>query len=316
MATPASPVLPVAAPNAPAHDVAPAAARDVAPAAAHDVAPTVEMPAKEAPAAIVATSTLEASPCAPSTPSEWHDAGHDTLAPNNVDLPPGLSRRTLRMPRHRTLVAAAMVALAGVIGLVASSTKSERDTVVALPPAAAPAKPAPAPAAPPPTQATAAPATSSQSTGLVESAKAALLGTDDTVLVTVHVSPPNAVVFNRGLRFGTGTVTIKVPRGTKTTLFARLDGYVPRTIVLDGKNDSVNIELYRLQSSRVTVARPAPKRATASPESEPDNATPANADQPSEGVSNGASDPEPNKQSPSQPASTGKLDPIDGLGSP
>jgi hypothetical protein len=281
---PASPVLAQAAPK-PATVPGPEAAPAI------DVVSPVDVPATEAPAAVVATNTFEASPSAPSITTEWREAAPDTLRPSHVDLPSALSRRALRVPARRTLLVAAIVALAGVIGWVASSTRSEPDTVAALPPAAPTLQPPPAPAAPqaaarPPS--TAAPATSGHPSGLVESAKSALYGAENSVLVTVHVTPPNAVVFKHGLRFGTGTVTLKVARGTKTTLFARLDGYVPRTFVVDGEHSSVNIALSRRQWARVTGARPVRAQAATSPESEQDKATPARADEPSEGASNTA----------------------------
>src|SRR6185503_17519897 len=97
-----------------------------------------------------------------------------------------LSRRALRVPARRTLLAAAIVALAGVIGLVASSTKSEPDTVAALQPASPTLNPPPGPAAPPAAvrpPSTATPVTSGHPSGLVESAQSALFGAEDTVLV-------------------------------------------------------------------------------------------------------------------------------------
>ena len=216
-----------------------------------DVA-TLEAPA-EAPPASMATNALEATPSPPSIATEWREVDPDTLRPSHVDLPPELSSRGLRMPLRRTLLAAAMVALAGAIWLVTSATRSEPNVAAALPtpaptvkPTVAPAAPPPAAISPPPTAAASAtPVTSGQPAGLVESAKSALLGTEDTVSVTVHVSPPNAVVFKQGQRFGTGEVTVNVARGTKLTLFARLDGYLPRTFVVDGTYNSVNIALTR-----------------------------------------------------------------------
>jgi len=94
--------------------------------------------------------------------------------------------------------------------------------------------------------------TNGQPPGVVESTKPALSGTENTVLVTIHVSPPNAVVLKHGLRLGTGIVTLKVPRGTKTTLSAQLYGYLPRIFVIDGENNSVDIALSSLPSDSVT----------------------------------------------------------------
>jgi hypothetical protein len=223
------------------------------------------------------------------------------------------------------LLAAAVVALAGVIWFAVRSTGSKLDTVAALPTAAPIVQPSRALAAPPETavkppsivEATATPVTSGQAPGLVESAKSALLGTENTVLVTVRVSPSSAVVIQDGQRVGTGEVTVKVARGIRTRLFARLDGYQPRTIVIDGTKASVNIVLYRPQTARATVARkpPAQEAIASSPESagEPSagaskRAGTAAADAPSNSAS--ASDPEPSKRSPSESTSTVRSDPM------
>lgn len=106
--------------------------------------------------------------------------------------------------------------------------------------------------------------------------------------MAVHVSPPSAVVFKRGQRFGTGRVTVNVVRGTKMTLVARLDGYLPRTFVVDGRYNSVNIVLQPAQEAAIV--------------------SPAVADTPSDSAR--ASDPEPIKRSPSPSTSTAGSDPI------
>jgi hypothetical protein len=303
--TPQSPVLPQVSQE-------PAPPPPVEAASAIDLASAVGPPATPAPVASMGKKPLEPLPCAPSISAEWHEAGQDTLRPSQVELPPPLSARAPRLPPRRILLAAAIVALAGVIWLVASSTRSKLDTIAAAPTAVQIVRPARAAAAqlaaavkPPSTAAT--PATSSPAPGLIESAQSALLGTDDTVLVAVHVSPPNAVVFKGGQRFGTGEVTVEVVRGTRTRLFARLDGYLPRTIVLDGTKSSVNIALSRPQSARAPVARkqPAQDPVTSSPKS--DEETPARTGEPSEGASKSVdtaaadtpstSDPEPSKRS-------------------
>jgi hypothetical protein len=302
---PQSPVLPQVSEK-------PAPPPPVAAAPAIDLAPAIDPPATLTPVASVGKKPLEPLPRAPSISAEWREAGQDTLRPSQVELPPPLSTRAPRLPPRRILLAAAIVALAGVIWLVASSTRSKPDTIARAPTAVQIVRPARAAATqlaaaikPPSTAAT--PATSSPAPGLIESAQSALLGTEDTVLVAVHVSPPNAVVFKGGQRFGTGEVTVKVVRGTRTTLFARLDGYLPRTIVVDGTKTSVNIALSRPQSARMTVARkqPAQDAVTSSPKS--DDEIPARADEPSEGAAKStdtpaagtpaASEPEPSKRS-------------------
>lgn len=129
--------------------------------------------------------------------------------------------------------------------------------------------------------------------------------------MTVHVSPPNAVIFKRGQRFGTGAVTIKVVRGIKTTLVARLDGYLPRTFVVDGTYSSVNIALSRAQP--VFSSKSKPRKTTPAPADEPlegasKSADTAAVDTPSDSAS--ASDPEPSKRSPSPSTSTVGSEPI------
>jgi len=152
--------------------------------------------------------------------------------------------------------------------------------------------------------------TSGAAPGIIESAESAILGTENTVLVAVHITPPNAVVFKGGERFGTGDVTLEVARGAKTKLFARLDGYLPRTIVVDGTKSSVNIVLSRAQSARPTVARkqPAQEATASSPRSDEPSPAPAGepSDTPSDSVK--AFDPEPTKRSP--PTSTLGSDPM------
>jgi hypothetical protein len=274
-----------------------------------------EPPAIPAPVASMGTMPLESLPRAPSISAEWHEPGQDTLRPSQVELPSPLSNRARRIPPRRILLGAAIVALAGVIWLVASSTSSRPDTIATVPTAAQMVRPSRAAAAqlaaavklPSTTKAAATPATSAHAQGLVDSAKSALLGTEDTVLVAVHVSPPNAVVFKGGQRFGTGEVTVQVVRGTKTTLFARLDGYLPRIIVLDGTKTSVNIALIRSQSARVTVARKQPAQEAVTSSAKSEEESPARPGEPSEGASKraetgasdmpSASDPEPSKRS-------------------
>jgi hypothetical protein len=296
---PRSPVLPQVSEK-------PAPPLPVAAASAIDLAPAVDTPATPAPVAGTGKKPLEPLPCAPSISAEWHEAGQDTLRPSQVELPPPLSNRAPRLPPRSTLLAAAIVALAGVIWLVLSSTSSKPDAIAAVPTAVQIVRPTRAAAArlPSTAKAAATPATSAHAPGLVESAQSALVGTEDTVLVAVHVSPPNAVIFKGGQRFGTGEVTVKVVRGTRTTLFARLHGYLPRTIVVDGTKSSVNIALTRPQSARATVARkqPAQEAVTSSPKS--DEEVPARAGEPSEGASKSADtaaadtpDPEPSKRS-------------------
>jgi hypothetical protein len=167
--------------------------------------------------------------------------------------------------------------------------------------------------------------TNDNSSGLADSFKAALSNTPDAVSVAVHVSPPNANVFKYGQQIGTGDVTVNVVPGTKTTLVARLDGYLPRTVVIDGTSKSVNIALRRPEASRATVAQPAPAQksvAASSPKSKSDNSA-AGAVEPAEGAhrrddtdtgdapsdSSGASDSASSKPSP-PPSDTSESNPL------
>jgi hypothetical protein len=98
-----------------------------------------------------------------------------------------------------------------------------------------------------------APATSptNASPGLADSFKAALSDTPNATQVTVRVSPSDASVFKHGRHLGKGVVTLDLAPRTRTTLVAQLDGYTPRTVVLDGSNTSVNIVLNRAQAPAV-----------------------------------------------------------------
>jgi hypothetical protein len=311
--TPASSV-PQALPQNPAS--APPAEADPA----IQLAAAVEGPALPAPVANVCTNALEAAPSPPSSPAEWIDASQDTLRPSQVELDPVLSIRQPLVPPRKILLAAAIAALVAVIWLVVSSTRSKPNAIAALPTAppvvqasrAHPAQPAAA-VKPPSTGTTATPVTSGPAPGLVESAKSSLLGPDDTALVTVRISPSNAVVFKDGQRFGTGEVTVNVVRGTRTRLYARLDGYLPRTIVVDGTKASVNITLSRPEPARVTAARKPGQEETVSAVKS-DEANPAQAGEPSESApkrvdsaasdtsnSESASDPQPTPQLQTQP---------------
>jgi hypothetical protein len=146
---------------------------------------------------------------------------------------------------------------------------------------------------------------------LAKSVKSALSGTADTVPVTVHVSPPNAVVFKNGQSLGTGEVTVNVAHGTKTTLVAQLLGYLPRTVVVDGTNKSVNIVLSRPESAPVTVARPAPAQKAAAFSTKSTEGASKNAETgavPSDSTS--ASGSGPSKPSPPASAGTAESDPM------
>jgi hypothetical protein len=103
-------------------------------------------------------------------------------------------------------------------------------------------------------QATAAPAPSSAPAAVAEPAKSTVSASSNTVSVTVHVSPPGAAVFKYGERLGAGEVSVDVVRGTKLTLVAQLRGYLPRTFVIDGTNNSVNIVLRAPESAPARAA--------------------------------------------------------------
>ncbi|HVJ21207.1 MAG TPA: hypothetical protein VM686_37605, partial [Polyangiaceae bacterium] len=134
---------------------------------------------------------------------------------------------------------------------------------VAEPPRAAapsrtPAGPAPAAVSPPAPGAGAVGTSAAEPAKLADSFKTALSETADTIAVTVHISPSDAAVFKDRQRLGQGEVTVNVARGTKITLVAQLDGHTPRTLVLDGSYNSVNIVLSRAEATRVkTTSSPA-----------------------------------------------------------
>jgi hypothetical protein len=297
----------------------------------------------EAPAAIKADSVLEPAPPVPSVASEWQQAGHDTLRPSHVESPSEPSGREFRTgtPRRAWLVAAIVASLAGAVGLVVIATRSEPDPVATLPPApppiATPARPSPAPpratVKPPSTaEAVATPATSSEPADEAETAGPAPADTEQTVPVTVRVSPHHAVLFKEDRRFGTGEVTLNVVPGTKTTLVARLGGYEPRVLVIDGRYTSVNIALKPREWAPTPAPRaePSAEATPSTPKPEPATPAPARSGEPSPGASKtappaavdapaplkGASDTEPSKPSPSVSASKVGSDRVDGVESP
>jgi hypothetical protein len=256
----------------------------------------------------MASNALEASFTPPPVPAEWRQVDQDTLRPSHVSLPPAFSAGAFRTPPPwRALLGAAIVALAGVIWLVARSATSEPDAVAALQPGPATVTPSRAPAAsvlpraavrpPPKAEAVATPVTSGDRSGLAESVKAALSGTDPSVPVTVHVSPSDAVVFKAGQRLGAGEVTVNVTPGKKTTLVAQLRGYLPRTIAVDASNKTVNIVLSRPPSASAREPIGASKNTNTSTRDVPSGST-------------SASDSEPSEPSPPESDPIGDVDPL------
>ncbi len=221
--------------------------------------------AASAPAAIMTSNALEALPAPASLPADWLDAA-DTLRPNELDAPSASSIAVLRGQRRwQAQIAVGVAACVGLIWLVASSASSAPDTMAELPQARPLEAPSPAPAAPAPvtatpsSEATATLVANNNALGFADSFKAALADTPattpattpvSTIAVTVRISPSDATVFKSGRRLGRGNVTVNVPSGTKITLSAERDGYSPRTLVLDGSYNSVNIALKRAQARR------------------------------------------------------------------
>ncbi len=210
--------------------------------------------------------------------SEWTDAGSDTLRPNQLDALPADPVAAFRSRKPwAALIAVGVAASVGLIWLAASSTSSAPVTLADLPPTGVMAAASQAPAAllpavipPAPTKTTATPA-ASNSSGLSDSPKTAPSATVDTTQVTVRVSPSDASVFKYGKRLGKGTVTVDIAPETKTTLVAQLDGYRPRSVVLDGSNTSVNIVLNPAQASRAKSEVAATAAARSESGNAPDN---------------------------------------------
>jgi hypothetical protein len=226
---------------------------------------TEPAPAAKAPPAI-RSNTLEVLPSPASVPAQWPELISDTLHPSQIDAPPAYAVPEFRSPGpRRALLASGIFACAGLIWFVGTSAQSEPDNVAELsPPRALPAAartpaavmPAAVVAAPvPATQAVEAQAANTNSAAV----SSALSAASEPSPVTVHISPSDAVVFKYGRRLGTGDVAVDVAPGTKITLVAQLDGYTPRTVVLDGSNKSVNIVLSRVQTRRATATSSASK---------------------------------------------------------
>ncbi len=167
-----------------------------------------------------------------------------------------------RSPGENAVIAIGIAACIALFWLAVGSSSSESDTTAELPPARPTAAPSPAPAAPlvtatPSDAATATFVANNGSAGFADSFKAALADTKaDTpaetaamIPVTVRVSPSDAFIFKSDRRLGRGSATINVAPGAKTTIVALRDGYTARTLVLDGKYNSVNITLKRAATS-------------------------------------------------------------------
>jgi hypothetical protein len=211
---------------------------------------------------IVTSDALDVTAGPGSVGSEWLNAAEDTLRPNQLEARPASSVAMFRgHSPWPALIAVGIVACIGLIWLVVSPTSSAPNTVAELPQARPMAAPSPAPVAHAPAAITAKPrgettATSvanNDSAGFADSFKAALgdapANTAATIPVTVRISPPDAFIFKSDRRLGRGSVTVNIAPGTKITLVAQRDGYMPRTLVLDGNYNSVNIVLKRSQAS-------------------------------------------------------------------
>jgi hypothetical protein len=224
-----------------------------------------------------------------------------SLVPSHLDSSPAIDAEAFRPRRPwRVLLAAAGVVAAIVLGLAIRSRSSDAvDGASAVAPhptqtQAARARPAPPPAATPaPTPEapapSAAPATPSATDG-------------DATSVTVHVSPAGAVLFRHGERLGIDEVTVEVPRGGRMTLVAQLDGYLPRSVVIDTSTKHVNIVLSRPLPTGGKVAR-SPTSSGAAAEAAavyPDPATPSQS--PSEGHAASAPTAAPPSEKPAAPA--------------
>ncbi len=231
------------------------------------------------PAAITPSNSLAVMVSPASVPSQWRDAGSDTLRPNQIDALPEVFMPEFR-PRKpwRALLAVGGAACAGLVWLIASSIASAPVTLadVSSKGVLAAASQAPAALLPnvitpaPSIQPTATPAASS-SPSLADSPKAAPPSAPDTTQVTVRVSPSDAVVFKYGERVGKGVVTVDLAPQTKTTLVVQLDGYKPRSVVLDGSDTSVNVVLSPVPTTRVKNEVAASGAAPSGLKSAPDN---------------------------------------------
>ncbi len=266
------PLPPSSRPSPPSARPAPPSARPSPPSATLVTDVALEAPA---PPGIGTSSALEVLLSPPSVPSEWPDSGNDTLRPSQLDVLPAASAAdsdsvVAFRPRRPwlALIPVGVAAGIGLIWLVASATPSAPVTIAEPPKANPTAPPSPVPASPPPAVAPAASTApsgtlaTSNSSGFADSFKAAVSDTQDTrrdppsaaaTQVAVHISPSNASVFKYGQLLGSGDVIVNVAPGTKVTLVARLDGYMPRTLAVDGSNTSINIALKR--SEGATAAR-------------------------------------------------------------
>lgn len=288
-------------------------------ATAADVAkerlPTAE-PATAAEASHAEPNVVEARDNAPSPAPErarpaldgtTPELGPHSLVPSHVDPETGLETATFRPRRvwHLLLAAAAVLAVAGTwLGLRSHGAQPRivAATSSVAPHAPARATTAPAPPIPPPppsvvdSSAAAVPAPTASS-GLAASFASAMSGKTDAVSVTVHLSPAGASLFRHGERLGADEVTVDVPRGTKVTLVAQLDGYLPRAVVLDSSSKHVNVVLARPSVKAARAAAPADDAPTSTAAFNPSDTTPP---------ANSATSPTPAASPSTAPSSTTK----------
>ncbi len=288
--------------------------------AAHDVALAAGAPARPASEDALALSGP------PPAPSEWPDAGADSLGPSHLDAEPELSSTAFRDPgpRRALMAIGGIVACAAAIALVARSSAFAPDTsaelssprpVAAAPPAAAARTPAPL--TPPPTAEGATPAAvDGTPSGAAASSEEVASDAPLSIPVALHLWPPDASLFEAGRRLGTGDVTVAVAPGTKITLVARRGGYKPRTVVLDGSNVNVHIALSRAPGRRLERSSAKQEADSLAPSEEPSAGAASELTPPSDSPS--ASSNSPGSDSNGSPASAGTVEaaPLDGSAPP
>lgn len=81
-----------------------------------------------------------------------------------------------------------------------------------------------------------------------------------TKSVILASDPFDAHLFRDGQDLGAPPLTVDVPGGKQIAIEARREGFVPRTVVLDGSEAKLRIKLVKVVGTRPTnSARPAPR---------------------------------------------------------
>lgn len=84
------------------------------------------------------------------------------------------------------------------------------------------------------------------------------------VTVTIHATPPDAIIYDEKQRIGKGTARIVMRPGRKRAMLALLNLHHPKHFVIDGSETTVNVTLERMDESAIARSISVQKRKAAS----------------------------------------------------